>query len=82
MASKKYDFLQRIQVFKFVGIKIKIKNIGQITSFLRNTLYHLKKNTIQRVYDLPILLVLYNVYIENIQKMKDQFQFRKTIKSC
>ena len=68
MAGKKYDLSQRVQAFTFLGMGMRIEDVGRITGFSRSALYDLKKRAIERGYDHTVTPVLYNVHVEDAKK--------------
>ena len=69
MTGKKHDLSQRVQALTFLGMGMKIEDVGRITGFSRSALYDLKKRAVQRGYDpTTITLMIYNMYVEDAQK--------------
>ena len=46
MARKKYDLSQRIQALTFLGMGMRIEDVGRMTEFSRSPLYDFKKDMI------------------------------------
>ena len=68
MTSKKHDLLQRIQALTFLGMEMKIEDVGRMTEFSRSELYDVKKRAIERGYDPIITPLKYNVHIEDAKE--------------
>ena len=68
MVSNKHDLSQHRETPGFLGMKIKIEDMGYIIGFSCSVLYDLKKRTIKNGYDSKVSPVIYNMYVEVAQR--------------
>ena len=80
MVGTKSDLAQRVHALTFLGIEMKIEDVGQIIRFSQSLLYNLKKKIIEKRNDFTIIFIIHNMHIKYIYKSgKPDIKLRKQL---